>query len=71
MPRLLVCGSLRYHLYKLLHGRALREGKTVVLTREQLRGAFPGGQAQHPGLPVSYDAESYLLTGDDDLTPLP
>ena len=64
----LTYGTLRYHLFSLLHGRAIREGKPVVLTREELRGAFPHGRAQHPSLPESYDAESYLLTGDDTLT---
>jgi hypothetical protein len=64
-------GTLRHHLYKLTHGRALLEGRPVVLTRDELRSAFPGGAAQHPSLPVSYEAESYLLTGDDDLQPVP
>jgi hypothetical protein len=64
-------GSLRYHLYKLTHGRALREGKPVVLTREQLRGAFPRGREQHGSLPASYDAKAYVLVGDDDLRPAP
>jgi hypothetical protein len=64
-------GSLRYHLFKLTHGRALREGKPVLLTSEQLRSAFPGGEAQHPRLPVDYGAaESWVLVGDDDLRPV-
>jgi hypothetical protein len=67
--RPLVWGSLRHHLFSLLHGRALREGGPVVLTREQLVSAFPNGRAQHPSLPVSYDAESYVLTGDSTLEP--
>jgi hypothetical protein len=67
----LTYGTLRYHLYKLTHGRALLEGRPVVLTRDELIGAFPGGQAQHPSLPASYDAESYTLTGDDTLTANP
>jgi hypothetical protein len=65
----LAYGTLRYHLFKLLHGRALLDGRPVVLTREQLMAAFPRGAEQHPSLPASYDAESYLLIGDDTLTP--
>lgn len=61
-------GSLRAHLYRLLHGADLRNpNRSVVMTREQLSGAFPRGAEQHPALPASYDAESYLLTGDDRL----
>lgn len=67
----LAYGSLRYHLWKLLHGADLRAGRPVVLTREQLAGAFPRGREQHPSLPESYDAESYTLTGADTLTPNP
>ena len=64
-------GTLRYHLAKLLHGRALQGGAPVILTREELAGAFPGGSSQHPSLPDEYEAEAYRLTGDDELTPLP
>jgi hypothetical protein len=64
-------GTLRHHLYKLTHGADLRAGKPVVLTSEQLRSHFPGGQTQHPSLPADYGvAVSWLLTGDDTLTPV-
>jgi hypothetical protein len=63
-------GSLRAHLYRLTHGADLAAGGPVVLPRELLASHFPGGQAQHPSLPVSYDAESYRLTGDDTLDPV-
>jgi hypothetical protein len=62
-------GSLRAHLYALAHGDDLLAGGPVVLSRELLVSHFPDGQAQHPSLPVSYEAEAYLLTGDDDLSP--
>jgi hypothetical protein len=62
-------GTLRHHLFKLTDGWALREGKPVVLTRVQLSGAFPRGREQHPSLPESYEAEAYVLTGDDTLEP--
>lgn len=63
-------GTLRHALYRLTHAQALLGGGPVVLTRDELRGAFPRGQAQHPSLPTSYDAEAYLLVGDDDLQPV-
>jgi hypothetical protein len=63
-------GTLRYHLFKLTHGRALRAGKPIVLTREQLSAAFPRGHEQHSALPAEYTAEVYVLTGDDDLRPV-
>jgi hypothetical protein len=65
----LAYGTLRYHLFKLTHGQALREGKPVLLTRDQLRGAFPRGKEQHGSLPASYEAERYVLRGDNDLSP--
>jgi hypothetical protein len=68
--RPLTPGSLRAHLYALTHGRDLLEGGPVVLTREQLGGAFPRGAEQHPSLPATYEAEAYVLTGDDDLRPV-
>jgi hypothetical protein len=81
----LTYGTLRYHLHRqlLLAARvgaqigivsdqvvALATGQPVTFGKEQLGSFFPGGQTQHPSLPVDYDvAESWLLTGDDALTP--
>lgn len=63
-------GSLRAHLAALAHGDDLLAGGPVVLSRELLESHFPRAAEQHPALPASYDAESYLLTGDDTLTPV-
>jgi hypothetical protein len=68
-PRPLTPGSLRAHLYALTHASALLGHGPVTFTREQLASHFPRGAEQHPSLPASYDAESYLLTGDDTLEP--
>lgn len=68
--RPLTPGSLRAHLYALSHATALLNGGPVTFTREQLASHFPRGAAQHPSLPVSYDAEAYVLTGDDTLSPV-
>jgi hypothetical protein len=66
----LLYGTLRHALYSVSHGADLLAGKPVVLSRELLASHFPRGAKQHPGLPASYDAESYLLTGNSTLTPL-
>lgn len=62
-------GSVRAHLNRLGGGKALASGKPVLLSREFLVSHFPRGAEQHAGLPESYDAEWYTLTGDDDLRP--
>jgi hypothetical protein len=66
----LTYGTLRYHLHKLTHAAALLAGGPVTFTAEELRSHFPSGVAHHPSLPVSYDAEAYVLTGDDTLSPV-
>jgi hypothetical protein len=71
MTRPLTPGSLRAHLYALTHASALLTPGPVTFSRETLESHFPRGQEQHPSLPVTYDAESYVLTGDDDLSPAP
>jgi len=71
MTRPLTPGSLRAHLYALSHASALLTHRPATLSRETLESHFPRGQEQHPSLPASYDAESYVLTGDDDLVPAP
>jgi hypothetical protein len=70
MKRPLSYSSLRAHLHRLTHHAGLLGGGPVTFTAEELRSHFPGGQAQHPSLPVSYDADSYRLTGDDTLDPV-
>jgi hypothetical protein len=70
--RPLTYGTLRHHLHKLTHHAGLLGGGPVTFTAEELRSHFPGGRAQHPGLPEDYGvAEVWILTGDNDLTPAP
>jgi hypothetical protein len=57
-------GTLRYHLFKLTHGQALREGGPAIVTREHL------ASFQHPAIPANaQEHERWILTGDNDLTP--
>ena len=62
--------TLRAHLWALTGNEALLDQHRVTFTAEELRSHFPGGAAQCPGLPVSYDHELYVLAGDDDLSPV-